>query len=126
MSWQELGLCAQHPEIDWVPTHEKRGATPLAARANVTAAKAVCAVCPVRDDCLEDALSHWGTAGIWGGTTQTERDRLPRARLRASEATCGTDSGYYHHLRQMKDEPCADCRRAHSESVRRRAWLRRA
>lgn len=33
-------------------------------------------------------------------------------------AECGTDSGYYRHRRQLKDEPCDDCRRAHAEATR--------
>jgi WhiB family redox-sensing transcriptional regulator len=38
-------------------------------------ARQVCAGCPVRQPCLEYALSHGITHGIWGGLT--ERDRRP-------------------------------------------------
>lgn len=38
-------------------------------------ARQVCAGCPVRHSCLEYALSHGITHGIWGGLT--ERDRRP-------------------------------------------------
>ena len=126
MSWQEHGSCQDHPEIDWIPTFDRRGARPLSDRENIAAAKAVCAACPVQSECLEDALAHPDTAGVWGGTTATERRKMPRARLRAAVAQCGTDSGYYHHLRQTMTEPCDACRFAHSQSVARREWLRRA
>jgi WhiB family redox-sensing transcriptional regulator len=38
-------------------------------------ARQVCARCPVRQPCLEYALSNRITSGIWGG--QTERERRP-------------------------------------------------
>jgi WhiB family redox-sensing transcriptional regulator len=38
----------------------------------VRAAKAICATCPVALQCLAEALYHT-EAGIWGGTTETER-----------------------------------------------------
>jgi hypothetical protein len=38
-------------------------------------ARRVCASCPVRQPCLDYALSHAITHGIWGGLT--ERDRRP-------------------------------------------------
>ena len=38
-------------------------------------ARQICAGCPVREPCLEYALSHGITHGIWGGLT--ERDRRP-------------------------------------------------
>ena len=43
-------------------------------------ALAVCAVCPVRAQCLESAIRNRETSGIWGGTTPDERRRLIRAR----------------------------------------------
>jgi len=42
-------------------------------------AKAICAQCTVRNDCLEAGLHD--KFGIWGGTTEAERRRL-RRRLR--------------------------------------------
>jgi WhiB family redox-sensing transcriptional regulator len=38
-------------------------------------ARQICAGCPVRQPCLDYALSHGITRGIWGGLT--ERDRRP-------------------------------------------------
>ena len=44
-------------------------------------ARALCASCAVRDQCLETALEHSDTtAGMWGGTTPMERRRLHRGR----------------------------------------------
>jgi WhiB family transcriptional regulator, redox-sensing transcriptional regulator len=41
-------------------------------------AKAVCAKCAVRSHCLAAALALGHVQGIWGGTTEEERQRLRR------------------------------------------------
>jgi WhiB family redox-sensing transcriptional regulator len=41
-------------------------------------AMAVCATCPVRAECLEQALRDHERDGIWGGTTPEERRRIAR------------------------------------------------
>ncbi|MBA2426413.1 MAG: WhiB family transcriptional regulator [Actinobacteria bacterium] len=42
-------------------------------------AKAICARCPVVEQCLEWAIQH-EDSGVWGGTTAPERVELRRAR----------------------------------------------
>jgi WhiB family transcriptional regulator, redox-sensing transcriptional regulator len=42
----------------------------------------MCAVCPVRQECLEHALRHGEQYGIWGGTREGERRRIMRERRR--------------------------------------------
>lgn len=39
-------------------------------------AKAICAGCPVRKECLDYALENEMEYGIWGGTSPTERRRM--------------------------------------------------
>ncbi|TMK32315.1 MAG: WhiB family transcriptional regulator [Actinobacteria bacterium] len=47
-------------------------------------AKALCARCPVREECLEYALQIHESHGIWGGLNEMERRQLLRERaLRA-------------------------------------------
>jgi WhiB family transcriptional regulator, redox-sensing transcriptional regulator len=61
---------------DWYPV-----SVPVAAaRRQAAAAIAVCAGCPVRDECLELALRNWaiGQFGVWGGTVPAGREK-PRA-----------------------------------------------
>jgi WhiB family redox-sensing transcriptional regulator len=43
-------------------------------------AKAVCAGCPVRTECLEYALANSERTGVWGGTSERERRALRRQR----------------------------------------------
>lgn len=50
------------------------------------AAKAVCATCPVREECLEWALATRQQEGVWGGATEAERRRLRRRRQAAERA----------------------------------------
>jgi WhiB family redox-sensing transcriptional regulator len=47
-------------------------------------AKAVCRGCPVREQCLELALSSGQDSGVWGGLTPTER-RVLKARAAAKQ-----------------------------------------
>lgn len=48
------------------------------AREEIARAKAVCATCRVRRQCLQFALATSQLHGVWGGTTEDER--LPHAR----------------------------------------------
>ncbi len=58
------------------------GETEQERQARESRAKAVCASCPVRVECLEYALEHYVRFGIWGGLNEHERfaERLRRAR----------------------------------------------
>lgn len=59
-------------------------------RAAADEAKAVCAMCPVRQPCLQFALDLGGAfevarrAGIWGGTTPRERAAIHRQQQTAA------------------------------------------
>lgn len=57
------------------------------AREDIARAKAVCAGCRVRRQCLQFALSTHQLHGVWGGTTEEER-QLHLRRERAA-ATAG-------------------------------------
>jgi WhiB family redox-sensing transcriptional regulator len=48
-------------------------------------AKAMCLRCPVRTECLADALDNRVEFGVWGGMTERERRALLRRR---PEVTC--------------------------------------
>jgi WhiB family transcriptional regulator, redox-sensing transcriptional regulator len=54
--------------------------------AQVEEAKAVCAKCSVRSHCLSTALALGHVYGIWGGTTEEERQRRPEDGALASAA----------------------------------------
>jgi WhiB family redox-sensing transcriptional regulator len=47
-------------------------------------AKAICALCPVREPCLEYAIAAREKDGVWGGLTARERRRLIRQRRRSA------------------------------------------
>lgn len=66
---------------------------------------------------------------------ENEREAIMRARAAANSvgirgkrrpALCGTDSGYYHHLRRRKEPACEACKLAHSAAERSRARARKA
>jgi len=47
-------------------------------------AKAVCDQCPIRQACLEHALTRREREGVWGGATEKERRRMIRQRRRTA------------------------------------------
>jgi len=49
-------------------------------------AKAVCAACEVRFECLEYALNHDIEFGLWGGVTERKRRTLRATRKKAAQA----------------------------------------
>ena len=51
-----------------------------ARREREAAAKAICAGCPVRLDCLDYALDSGQAFGTWGGLNEDERRALLRQR----------------------------------------------
>lgn len=66
MPWTDRAIChGADPEL-FFPI----GGTP-------DDALAICGLCPVRSECLEEALAK-GHQGIWGGTDEEERRRLRR------------------------------------------------
>ncbi|MFD7840598.1 WhiB family transcriptional regulator [Streptomyces sp. NPDC059761] len=54
----------------------------------ITAAKELCATCPVREECLAIAVRSDESDGIWGGTTPLERRRM---RLQLARMEQGTE-----------------------------------
>lgn len=66
--WMSSGLCAQTDPESFFP--EKGG--------SVREAKAICASCDVRTDCLAYALDNEERFGIWGGYSERERRHLKR------------------------------------------------
>jgi WhiB family transcriptional regulator, redox-sensing transcriptional regulator len=81
LGWQERASCQSSeataffaPDSERIREREKREAV----------AKRVCAQCPVRQACLEHALSVPEQFGIWGGMTELERQEEMRRRRGAS------------------------------------------
>lgn len=81
-------------------------------------ARAVCAECPVRAECLESAILRNERQGIYGGTTPKERAKIRRNRPDLPKSLgfrgrppCGTVNGYKWHLRHPERGPVCDaCR----------------
>jgi len=83
-------------------------------------ARQYCSICPVKAQCLKDALSHPDTFGMWGGTTQNEREAInDRGKLAVKAAIGhgdkpGTLTGYYRE-KAARIQPCDECREAYNE-----------
>ena len=77
--WRHRAACRdEDPEL-FFPISE----TGPAAR-QATEAKAVCARCPVREQCLRYALDNGLDHGVFGGTTERERRAVTRRTRQAA------------------------------------------
>jgi len=73
--WRQRAACRdEDPELFFPVSDTGPGAR------QAEQAKAICARCPVRELCLDYALDSGLDHGIFGGTTETERRELRRAR----------------------------------------------
>jgi len=120
--WQSRALCRQlvlsgeMSRDDWFPSEED-GRPPRGAHAAYKRAREVCAQCPVQAECLEYALEHCLTHGMWGGCSPIERRRLARPRTcaecgkrfvvsrsgRGQRATCSEECTRLRHNRQSSE-----------------------
>ena len=76
LKWQQRSACRGEAGADFYPPmHHERKHERIARERR---AKAVCATCPVRVDCLQHAVASDERYGIWGGLTDDERRRLRR------------------------------------------------
>lgn len=66
--WHSEAACAQVDPDIFFPKHA----------GSSRAARYVCGLCPVRQQCLNHALINRERWGIWGGTSERERRKLRR------------------------------------------------
>ncbi len=75
---------------NWAPSAACKDQTPDALfvrGAEQNKAKLMCKGCPVRTECLAEALDNQIEWGVWGGMTERERRALVRRRPAASWRT---------------------------------------
>jgi hypothetical protein len=68
--WQAMGACRSVADDTWFPDPTDTG--------RKAAALDRCSFCPVRRSCLAAALASGEDYGVWGGTTELQRDVLVR------------------------------------------------
>lgn len=141
-NWRKDALCARP---DMTPLRDLFFPLP-GEKAKSRQAKQICAACPVRNECLDDALNveggcgHEKRHGIRGGLSPDGRRKRYERRLadrkqddgqpepdppkpkpvrrKQEPAKCGTRAGYQKHL-QEKTETCPSCRRANTDADNR-------
>ena len=73
--WQDAAACrGEDLMIFFGPDGERQPERDIRERK----AKAICASCPVRIECLNYALRRDERFGVWGGMSERERRRLKR------------------------------------------------
>lgn len=69
--WMQRGACTSADPESWFPDKS-------VPNQHIKAAKAICADCPVRIECLQFSLDNDERFGIWGGLTEYDRRKLRR------------------------------------------------
>jgi WhiB family transcriptional regulator, redox-sensing transcriptional regulator len=79
MEWLATARCiGEDPDL-FFPI----GVTEIAVE-QTSRAKAICATCPVLEECREWSLATAQDAGVWGGLSEEERREIRRERRRAT------------------------------------------
>lgn len=73
-SWQHRGACRGPQAMVFFPPAQFERKADRAERER--RAKAICAECPVRQECLDYAISIREPHGIWGGLNEVERKAI--------------------------------------------------
>lgn len=85
---------------------------------NLDAARAVCARCPVRDDCLAFAVDNNEMFGLWGGLSTKQRRAARKRRLADGQPRVpirhGMAISQYRRCSAEAAGPCDVCRRWYS------------
>ena len=68
--WHTRAACRGRSDVNFFPTRGE----------SIRVARSLCSGCTVCAECLEYALTHDRTAGVWGGMTERERKRAKRLR----------------------------------------------
>lgn len=87
----------------------------------------ICAECPLIDACRDYAVARKGVLGVWGGTSEAQREAIragkdPKGR---AYAQCGTRAAYEAH-RKRGEKACDSCREAERLWSRARRAAERA
>jgi WhiB family redox-sensing transcriptional regulator len=88
MEWIQRASCLEEDPDLFFPVGTTGAAVDQTARA-----KAICAGCSVRSECLAWALDTAQDAGVWGGLDEEERREIRRARRRAAAAAAAAARG---------------------------------
>ena len=126
-NWRDSASCLGTDLVVWFPEGGP------GVHIDTSVAKSVCHNCPVRVECLDDAMAlergQWDRYGIRGEMSAPERRKLAKSRRgaeptqradRADLEPCRTSAEYHRHLRRR--EPIDDaCRGAERSRTAERA-----
>jgi WhiB family redox-sensing transcriptional regulator len=118
MSWESQAAC--HPDhrpqgmtrSDWAAIWFPEPGKPLTRALNI------CAVCPVRAECLDAGRRE---QGVWGGMSGRQRRAISYGLADLPPINHGTEGGYQTHKRRG-ETPCDACKIGKQDATRARRY----
>jgi WhiB family transcriptional regulator, redox-sensing transcriptional regulator len=86
-AWAKDTPCSQVDTKLWFP--EERDGMPERGYTALEECRRICRRCPVRERCLEEAMTDDIRYGVWGGLTENEREQLRKNRLKTADGSAG-------------------------------------
>lgn len=102
--WEARGACAGHPHPDWWFSNDAN---------ELRQAAAICATCPVRQECETAGTNE---VGLWGGVFHSEKG----ARTFKAQVRCRKCRGLFIRASHTHDVTCDAC--LSPADLRRRQW----
>ncbi|WP_443057150.1 WhiB family transcriptional regulator [Streptomyces sp. NBC_00669] len=123
LSWRDRAACRnEDPEL-FFPKQ--------AGNKQEELAKEVCARCPVREQCADEARLVRPGYGVWGGASVADR-RAGGVKQKSGGTRqlkpCGTSAAYHRHIEagEVPDDQCREAQRVRQEERRARLRAERA
>lgn len=116
--WRDHALCRDLDTDQFFPDDDDDPRAP--SPPELAVALTYCDTCPVRHECLTEALAR-DEVGVWGGTTRAQREALTRGLIRARCPVCVSP-----WLRTASEvQVCLSCGVSWRATVRRTSGQRR-
>lgn len=97
--WSEFASCVNRFEYMFPTDSDWQG---------IDAARSICAECPVRFECLTEAMDNGEQFGMWGGLTPAERTSMRRRVSRNNLRVRNEGVGELMHLEDLIEAAATD------------------
>lgn len=115
-AWMADAKCRGADRLLFYPPENSRGDAPTYYKQG----KAICAACPVQEQCLRISLLNGEQHGLWGGLTPRERNKVDNYQRWQVCVKCS--SGFYYFIGTSRRNVCGQCHKNHDRNQESRHY----